>query len=131
MRNIATAEHAAISRRAALRRILLATALAVVSALLVTIAIAPQAHAQTLNPAAQLAVLQTDASALNALTREQCGYIPDGWYNHCGDIYICIWVDMKKGEDEHDFPRKVGPGFTDLGQGVQNAWYVGLPPCGH
>jgi hypothetical protein len=140
MTDIAAGTSSMPSRSADLRRTLLATALALAGGLSMTLACAPQAHAQSFDvgkpAAAQINASKPDALSPNVALAWPCGYhtrplrfLPDAaWYNHCGPTRICIRVGVRQW---FDYPLEVGPGHTYLGptSEIHGAWYTGLPPC--
>lgn len=131
MTDIATGGGGTLNRRAIRCRTLLATTLIIISALLMTLAVSPQAHATTLNPGAPLAASPNDPTPPSDATMAApfCGYfeiLNVAWYRHCDSSRICIRVDQWW--PLQDFDRMVGEGWTFLGSTytIKGAWYIGL-----
>ncbi len=124
MKNTTTETHGGLSRRAGPPRTWLRTALVLASTLALSVAVAPQAHAQTTTPSAPPPPSQVNPSAPNALGPATK---PDesNFVSRCPQNRICLFEHWHyegrirvsvNGSDNLDR----SPSFNDITSSVQN-----------
>jgi hypothetical protein len=124
MRNTTTEKRGALTRRAGPLRAGLTTALMLASVLAMSVAIAPQAHAQATNPNAPPAAAQVDPSTPDALGPDTKPDEPN-FVSSCPPDRMCLFEHWHyegrmrasvNGSSNLDLP----PSFNDITSSVQN-----------